>query len=134
MCLFKCKTGLVSESPLSVNVLTSTKNSWNLHESTFVLPFIYSEPNWVRKSYFKSGLRFYDCLITRWLETTRVLVVIEITYRYQIKWNYGKIDSPFGIVLLNFWYLHEISNVLKKNIRLMVQVFLKLLTPQNVLI
>ena len=50
MCLFKCITGLVSENPLTVNVLTSPKNSWNLQKSTFILLFHHFEPNWVRKS------------------------------------------------------------------------------------
>ena len=87
MCLFKCITGLVSEKCLAVKVLTSPKISWNLNESIFVLPFIHSELNWVRKNYFQSDLRFWDCLITRWLETTSIIVVIEKIYHYQFKSN-----------------------------------------------
>ena len=45
MYLFKCITGLVSENPLAVTVLTSPKNSWNLQKSTFIILFHHSEPN-----------------------------------------------------------------------------------------
>ena len=40
----------------------------------------------------------------------------------------------FAIFVLLFLYLHEISNVLKKNMKLIGQVFLKLLTPKDVVI
>ena len=134
MCLFKCITGLVSENPLAVNVLTSFKNSWNLQESTFVLSFIHSKLNWVRKSYFQSDLRFSDCLITRWLETTSILVIMDKIDRYQFIWNYPKNRRVLAIFVLHFWYLNEISNVLNKNKSLIGQVFLKLLTLKYVLI
>ena len=58
MCLFNCIAGLVSESSLAVNMLTSLKNSWNLPKSTFILFFLDSEPKWVRKRYFPSDIRF----------------------------------------------------------------------------
>ena len=58
MCLIKCITGFLSENTLAVNVLTSPKNSWNLQKSTFILLFLHSEPNWVRKTYFWLDLRF----------------------------------------------------------------------------
>ena len=134
MCLFKCITGLVSENPLAVNVLTSFKNSWNLQESTFVLSFIHSKLNWVRKSYFQSDLRFSDCLITRWLETTSILVIMDKIDRYQFISNYPKNRRVLAIFVLHFWYLNKISNVLNKNKSLIGQLFLKLLTLKYVLI
>ena len=134
MCLFKCITGLVSENPLAVNVLTSFKNSWNLQESTFVLSFIHSKLNWVRKSYFQSDLRFSDCLITGWLETTSILVIMDKIDRYQFISNYPKNRRVLAIFVLHFWYLNKISNVLNKNKSLIGQLFLKLLTLKYVLI
>ena len=134
MCLFKCITGLVSENPLAVNVLTSFKNSWNLQESTFVLSFIHSKLNWVRKSYFQSDLRFSDCLITRWLETTSILVIMDKIDRYQFISNYPKNRRVLAIFVLHFWYLNKISNVLNKNKSLIGQLFLKLLTLKYLLI
>ena len=134
MCLFKCITGLVSENLLAVNVLTSFKNSWNLQESTFVLSFIHSKLNWVRKSYFQSDLRFSDCLITRWLETTSILVIMDKIDRYQFISNYPKNRRVLAIFVLHFWYLNKIWNVLNKNKSLIGQLFLKLLTLKYVLI
>ena len=117
MRLFKCITGLLFETPLAVNVLNAPKNFWNLQKITFTLLFLHSEHNWVRKSYFHWDHRFQDCLITRWLETTSTLLVIERIYVCQCKWNSPKMDKPFALFCLRFWNLNEISNVLKKNER-----------------
>ena len=89
MCLFKCMMGFLYENPL-VKVLTILKNSWMLQKSSFILVFSHSEPNLVRTSYFESDLRFWDCLLTRWLPTMCILVVIERIYRYQSRANYLK--------------------------------------------
>ena len=90
MCLFTCITGLASEKVLAVNVLMSPKNSCNMQKRTFILLFRPFETNCVRKGYFSSYLRVYDCLITRWLPTTRALVLIERICGYQMKSNYLK--------------------------------------------
>ena len=82
--------GIVSENPLAVNALTGPKNSWNLEKNPFILLVHHSEPNWVRKSYFYSYLRFQDCLLTRWSPNTGIFLVIKRIYRYQFKWNYQK--------------------------------------------
>ena len=75
---------LVSENPFAVNVLTSPKNSWNLRKSTFVQLFHHSLPNWVTKSYFIADVRFYNCLLTRWMPTASILVLIERIYRAKL--------------------------------------------------
>ena len=134
MCLFKCIARLLFQNPVTVNGLTSIKNSWDLQKSTFILLFHDAEPSWVRKSYFQSDLRFLDCLITRWLETTSILVVIERIYNYQIKSNYLKHGKALTLLFLNVWNLHEGSNPLKQKINFIDQVFLKLLTSKYVLI
>ena len=134
MSLFKCIIGLPSENSLTVNVLTTTKNSWNLKRSTFMLLFLHFDPNWVRKSYFQWDLRFEDCLITRWLKTSSILAVIERIYGYQCKSDSLKMHQPFVWLSLHFWNLNQISNVLKKKMSVIGQVFLKLLTPKHVLI
>ena len=134
MCLTKSRTGLVPENPLVVNVLASPKNSWNLQKNTFILFFLKFEGNWVRKSYFRSDLRFYDSFIRRWLETTSILVVIERIYSYQFKSNYKRKRDILLDSFFHFSYLNETSNVLTKDMSLIGQVFLKLLTPKDVLI
>ena len=133
MRLFRCIIGLPSENPLGMNVLTTPKNSWYLQKSTFILLLLHFEPNWVRKSYFQSDLRFQDCLITRWLDAVNILVVISRIYRYHFKSNDLKNHKPFALFCWNIWNLHELSNVLQKKMSLIGQVFLKLLTPKYVL-
>ena len=39
----------VSEHPLTVNMLNSTKHLYNLHESTFIIFFHHSERTWLEK-------------------------------------------------------------------------------------
>ena len=115
MCLFKCITGLVSENPLAVNVLTSPKNSWNLHKSAFILLFHHSGPNRARKSYFQLDLRFQDYLLTRWLPTTSIFVVIGRIYRYQFKSNYLKNHRLFALHFLIISIYTKLSMFWKKN-------------------
>ena len=102
MCRFKFITGLVSENSLEVNVLTSRKDSWNLQKSTFIGLFHHTDPYSVRKNYFQSDLILKDCLITCWLPTTSILVVIEIIYRYRFKSNYLKNDKFFARFSFSF--------------------------------
>ena len=115
MYLFNCITRLLSENALPVNVFAGPKNSENLQKSTFILIFHQYVENWVRKSYFWSYLRFYDCLLTGWLPTTSILVETERIYRYQFKSNDLKHHRPFPLLFFHFSYVYDISNVLKKN-------------------
>ena len=106
LCLFNCITGLVSERPLTLNLFTSLKNSWNLQKSTCLLLFNNSEPNWIRKSSYSWDLRFQDCLITRWLPTTSILLVKERIYSYQFHKNYLKNRNLFAKFSFHFYDLH----------------------------
>ena len=134
MCLFKCITGLLSENPLSLNVLTSPKNSWNKQKSYFIVLLLHFEPTWVRKSYFQWDLRFQDRLITGWLDAASILVVIGRIYCYHFKSNYLKNHKRFALLRWNVLNLHELSSVLQKKMTVIAQVFLTLLTPKYVLI
>ena len=115
MCLFKCITGLLSENHLSVNVLNSQENSWNLQKIYFVPLLLRFERTWVRKSYFQSDLRFQDCLITRWLDAVNILVVISRIYRYHFKSNDLKNHKPFALFCWNIWNLHDFQCSAKKD-------------------
>ena len=53
-------------------------------------------------------------MITRSLETTSILVVIERICRYQFKSIYLRNHQPIALLPLIFWNVHEVSNVLKK--------------------
>ena len=59
-------------------------------KSTFMLLSHHLKPAWLGKNYFQSDLRFWDCLLTGWLWTTSILVVMETIYCYQLKHNYLK--------------------------------------------
>ena len=133
MCLFKCITRHLSENRLAVNVLTSPKNSWNLQKSTFILLFLHSEPYLVRKTYFESDLRFWDCLITSWLKTTSIPVAIERIYSYKFRSSYLENHKRFVVFSLNFWKVTWNLECSAKIMSLIGQVFLKLLTPKDVL-
>ena len=133
MSWFRCIIGFSSENPLAVDVLTSPESSWNLQKSTFILLFLHYEPNWVRKGYFRSGLRFWDCLITRWLETMSILIVIERIYRYQHKSNYVKKNHSF-VTFFVFLVSTLILPCSETKMSLIGQVFLKLYTPKDMLI
>ena len=134
MCLFDCIAGLVSENPLAVNVLTTLKNYWNLQKRTFIPLFQHSQPNLVRKRCLKLELTFQDCLITRWLPTTNILVVIERNYTYQFKSNYLK-KHKFSCNNF-FLFLESTLNfkISETKTSLLGQVFLKLLIPKDVII
>ena len=134
MCLFKCIRGLLSENPLPMNVLTSPKNSWNPQKSTFIIPFLHSWQNWVRKSYFQSDHRLFDCLITPWLETASILVVIQIIDRYQHLSNYRKNHRAFATFFFAFLVSTWNFQCFEKNMSRIFQVFVKLLTPKYALV
>ena len=114
MSLIKCKTGLLSGNPLVVNVLTSPKNFWNLQKRVFILLFHQSGPNWVRKNYFPSDLRFWDCLLRRWLPTTSILVVRDRIYTYQFKSIDLKHQRPFAIFFCIFGVYMKFAMLWKK--------------------
>ena len=105
---------LLSEHPLAVNMWTSPKSSLNLQKSIFILLFLDSEENWVRKSYFQLDLIYSDCLTTRWLETTSILVVIERIYRDQFKSNYLKNHRFLAIFFSTFGIYMKFPMLLKK--------------------
>ena len=62
-----------------------------------------------------------------------ILVVTERIYCYQFKCNYLKKWKIFAALFLHFPNLSYISNVLKTKINFIGHVFLKLLTPKDVL-
>ena len=102
-------------NPFAVNLLTGPKNSWDLQKRTFLLLFCPFEPNWVRKMYFQSDLRFYDYLITRWLPTKITHVLIEGIYRYQLKSNYQKNHNSFTAFLCILGIFKKFPMFKKKN-------------------
>ena len=93
----------------------------------------------LEKNFFLSDMKFYDCLLTRWLPTTSILVVIERIYCYKIKYNYLNNQKVF-LFLFFFSCCYCIFGIyvklhcFEKKMSLIGQVLLKLLTPKEVLI
>ena len=61
-------------------------------------------------------------------------MALERIYSYQLDSNDLKNNRDFTAFSLDFWYLHEIPNLLKKQMSRIGQVFLELLSPKDVLI
>ena len=74
-----------------------------------------------------------DGLLRGWRLTTCILLIVEGNSRNQFKRNYLKNQKQFLQFLFHFLNQHEIFHILKKSIILMAEIFLKLLTPKNVL-
>ena len=114
MCLFKFIIGLLSKKLFIVNVLTSPKNSWNMQKRTFILFILHSEPNCFRNSLFSIRSEILGLLentLIRNYEYSRsnrgdLLLPIQI--------KLSKKPETFCDLFLHLWYLHQISNVLKK--------------------
>ena len=66
MCLFKCIAGILSENTLAVNVLPSSKNSWNQQTSNFILFFHYPDQNCVLKNLFLIRSEILGLLLNTW--------------------------------------------------------------------
>ena len=90
-------------NPFAVNLLKRPKNLWDLQKRPFILLFRPFEPNRVNKIYFQLDLRFWDCLIKRWLQNTSTHVLIQRISRYQHKSNYLKNLEFFATFFMHFW-------------------------------
>ena len=63
---------------------------------------------------------------------TSILFLTEIIWRNQIRSKYLKNKKLFPNYFLHFRNLHEISNILKKKMSFIADLFAKLRTPKNV--
>ena len=133
MCLFECELVPVSQHPWRVNVFTVPKHYWNMHGRTFIQIFHYSKTNWVGKYLSESDSKCYGYLLRGWRRSTCILLIVERNSCKELKRNYLKNQKQVLKVLLHFWNLQKILHILKKRVRVMAQLFWKLLTLKNVL-
>ena len=128
---FKCITGLLSEKPLAVNVLRTTKKSWNLTQSFFAYVFIILGQIKLEKFIFNQIWDFWtaclhiDCQL-RVFSYNRENLLLPI----QIKLS--KKPETFWCNVLNFFESKLKFEGFEKKIRLRDQLFLKLLTQENI--
>ena len=99
--LLKYLKGTLPEHPSTVNVLTGSKHSWNLHDSTFILLLHHSEINWVGKRLSLSDM-------------ASILVIIGRISGNQFRCNYLLNQTFFLKFWLHFRKLHETLNIFKK--------------------
>ena len=63
----KCLKSLVSDYPLTSNVVNLLKLLWNQHQCTFILLIDHCKVNWLGKSFCYWHAKSWDCLLTHWL-------------------------------------------------------------------
>ena len=128
--LDKCLKSAVSENPATANMLNGVKYCWNLYDSTFTIFFNPSDRDWVQKYLSYWYKKSWNCLFTHWLPMKIILFVTERISRNQFKWNYLTQKNLSFNVLLNFWNLHQIYNILKRKMTFIAYVFPKLQTAK----
>ena len=104
---------LVSDDPLTRNIINVPKHCWSPHQSTFIIFLNHCRGNWVGKSLSYWYAKSWDCLLTHWLPMKSILFLIETIYRYQFRCNYLRKNQRFLNFRLHFWNLDQFSNVLK---------------------
>ena len=105
---------------------------WSLNGSTFTKFVDQCEDNSVEKSLSEWYEKSQDCLWTHWLPMTSILFLIETFYCNIFRCNYLENKKFFCIFFSPFWNLDSNSNIFKKKMTLIADVFLNLQTPKNV--
>ena len=132
MWLPQCPKPPVWEHPSRVNVFTSPKYCRNLHGSTFILISHEPQTNWVEKHLCQSDLKSQDCLVTRSVLITYIVVIIERISCNMFKRHYIKNRNHFRKFFLHFCNLHKILCILKEKSTVIAQIFWRLLTQRKV--
>ena len=114
MCLFKFIIGLLSKKLFIVNVLTSPQNSWNMQKRTFILFILHSERNCFRKSLFSIRSEILGLLENTLIGNYEYSRSNRGDLLLPIQIKLSKKPETFCDLFLHLWYLHQISNVLKK--------------------
>ena len=131
--LDKCLKSLVSKDRLTSNMVSGLKRYWNLNGIIFTRFIGHSERNLVVKSLCCSYAKYSDYFLTHWLPKTSILFLIDTIYCNILRWNYIRKKKLFLNFLSNFQNLDSLLTILKKKMIFIVDVFLNLQTPQNLL-
>ena len=132
MWLLECPKAPVSEHPLEVKVLKDPKHCSSLYGTTFLATFHWCQTKSDVYHASSSDLKCEEHLLRRWRPITCILVMIERNSCNKFQRNYLQHQKYFLELLLNFWKLHKISSILKKNITFITSRFPDLLVPKNV--
>ena len=116
------------EHPLAVKILMGHKHLWNMHERTFIRFFDQSEVKWLWKYLPYWTLKSYGCLLTHWLAMASIALGILGICSALFKCNYLKKWKLFLGFLFHLWNVHQLSNIFKKKMIVIANVFPKLQT------
>ena len=88
--------------------------------------------NWVAKRLTYCDLKSSDFSLTQWLPMTSILAAICRIFGNNFKRYYLKNGRHFLFLLLHFWNVHEIYNILEKRMSVLAKLFLNLLFRKEV--
>ena len=131
--LDKCLKSPVSKDRLTSNMVSGLKRYWNLNGIIFTRFIGHCESNLVVKSLCWWYAKYSDYFLTHWLPKTSILFLIDTIYCNILRWNYIRKKNLFLNFLSNFQNLDSLLTIFKKKMIFIVDVFLKLRTPQNLL-
>ena len=101
------------------------------YESTFIIFFHHSEKTWFAKYFPQLYVKSKGRFVAHWLPFTCILFGIKRICRPRFKWNCLKNEKLFFVFSFNFWNLHQILNILKKNMIVIATLFRKLQTVKD---
>ena len=119
---------LVSEEPLTSDMVNGPKHCWNLKDSPFTRFIHPCEEYWSWKSLSERYAKSEDCLLTHWQPMTSILFLTEGIYCKILRCIYLRNEKYFVDFFLHFLNLEWIFNSFKKNVTLIADVLLNLKT------
>ena len=126
--LHKCLKRLLSEEFSTSNMVNEPKCCWNLNDSTFTKFIDHCEGNLVGSYWCAKSL---DCLLTRWLQMTSILFLIETIYCNIFRCNYLRKKKFFFLYFVAFWKSKLNFPHFQKKDHLIADRFLIWRTPKN---
>ena len=109
--LDKSLKSLVSEDTLKNNMVNGPKHCSKLNHSTFIIFIDPCEDNSVRKIRSSWYGKSWDCLLTHWLLTTSILLLIETIDSNIFRCNYLRNEKYFPNFFLHFGNWNSILNI-----------------------
>ena len=104
-------TGLVSEHPAAVNMLTGLTQCRTLQKQPFILRFHRYERGRTGKRPFQSDLKSQLCMLTHCLPMPGIVALMWRISRKRLKCIYPKNQNLFVNILMHFLNLHKIWKI-----------------------
>ena len=130
-CLEHSLKSTISEDSLTVNMLKRPKLLQKDHESTFIIFFHHYQRTWFGKYLPQLYAKSWGCFLTHCLPMTSILLGIVTICCHRFKCNYLKNERQFQVFFFYFCTLHQILNILKKEMIIIATLFSKLQTVKD---